>query len=96
MALIKQETLPNGVPITYWRIVSITSIVNNQSIIELAGYVNEKARQDEQKSIANPDDGCDVYVHTVYMPIEYDPALSIDSAYKYVKGLDGFKGSKDA
>lgn len=47
MAISLQETLPNGVPLSYHRIVSLTTVVNQQCIIEVASYVNQEAREQE-------------------------------------------------
>lgn len=93
MAIEKNETQPNGVPLSYWRIVSLTCVVNNQSIIEVAGYVNAEKRREEQQ--ANPEEGCDVYIDTRYITLEYDPNMSVSKAYDYIKTLPEFSDSTD-
>ena len=95
MAISKDETLPNGVPLSYWRIVSLTCVVNQQSVIELAGYVSQEAREQEQEAIVDPTQGCDVYIETRYIAVDYDPELSVNRAYELVKAMEEFDGATD-
>lgn len=94
MAIEKQETMPNGVPLSYWRIVSLICVVNNQNVIEVAGYVNEGKRHEEQE--ADPEIGCNVYVETRFFNVDYDPNMSVAKAYEYLKTLPEFADGEDA
>lgn len=96
MAINKQETLPNGLPLSYWRIVSLTCVVNQQSIIEVAGYINQEQRDREQSY--NPEtteQPLDVIVETRFINLDYDPNMSVSKAYEYLKTLPEFSGGED-
>jgi hypothetical protein len=95
MAISLQETLPNGVPLSYHRIVSLTTVVNQQCIIEVASYVSQEAREQEQAAIADPETGCDVYVSTQLISVDYDPEMSVTKAYALLKGMDEYKDATD-
>lgn len=95
MAISLQETLPNGVPLSYHRIVSLTTVVNQQCIIEVASYVSQEAREQEQAAIADPETGCDVYVSTQLISVDYDPEMSVTKAYTLLKGMDEYKDATD-
>lgn len=95
MGIIKDETLPNGMPISYFRIVSLTTVVNQQSIIEVAGYVSQEAREEEQEAIVDPDKGCDVYIDTRFIVVDYDPEMSVNKAYELLKGMEEYEGAED-
>ena len=93
MGISKNETLPNGVPLQYFRIVSLTCVVNNQSIIEVAGYVSQDAREQEQQ--ADPETGCDVYIDTRFISVDYDPDMSVNKAYELLKSMPEYEGATD-
>lgn len=95
MGIRKDETLPNGVPLQYFRIVSLTCVVNQQSIIEVAGYISQEEREREQAAILNPDEGCDVFVDTRYIAVDYDPDLSVNKAYELIKAMPEYAGAVD-
>ena len=93
MGISKDETLPNGVPIQYFRIVSLTCVVNQQSIIEVAGYVSQDEREKEQQ--ADPEEGCDVFIDTRFISVDYDPDLSVNKAYELLKAMPDYEGAED-
>ena len=95
MAISLQKTLPNGVPLSYHRIVSLTTVVNQQCIIEVASYINQEAREQEQAAIADTDIGCDVYIDTRLISVPYDPEMSVTKAYTLLKGMDEYKDATD-
>lgn len=95
MGMSKDETLPNGVKISYFRIVTLTTVVNMQSIIEVAGYVSQEEREREQAAILNPDEGCDVFVDTRYITVDYDPDMSVNKAYALLKEMPEYQGAVD-
>lgn len=95
MAISLQETLPNGVPLSYHRIVSLTTVVNQQCIIELASYVNQEAREQELAAATDPETGCDVYISTQLISVDYDPEMSVTKAYTLLKGMDEYKDATD-
>lgn len=95
MAISKNITLPNGVTLSYYRITSLTTLVNRQCTIEITGYISKEAREEEQAAIANPEIGCDVYLHTDFITVDYDPEMSVNKAYGLLKGMEEFAGSED-
>ena len=100
MGLINNETLPNGVGLEYWRIVSLTIITNEQCVIEVAGYTSKEKRDEEQEAIAHARETgewpeLDVFIETKFINIEYDPDLSVNKAYELLKGMEEFSGATD-
>lgn len=84
MALSKRITLPNGVQVNYHRIVKIDKIVNVQNVIEVASYTSRAKREEERAALAN----CapmDVYVETGIYETPYDPNMTPETAYRWLK-----------
>lgn len=92
MALVKNIELNNGVIIKYHRIVSINIITNVQNIIEISGYTNDDKRVTEKNSI---DEGKEfnVFIDTSYIDTEYNPNMSVEDAYNYLKTLPKYQGA---
>lgn len=100
MAISISKTLPNGVPLEYFRIVSVNILVNNQCIIEVAGYVSQEAREAEQAALAEAVETgqypqTDIFVHTQYLAVDYDPDMSVNKAYALIKGMEDFEEAQD-
>ena len=108
MALQKEIISNNGVPLNYHRIVSVNSITNISTTIEVASYVNEAKRFEEKayqelqmKEDRTPEEeeelekGINVYIETEYIDLPYDKDMNVDSAYEYLVTLDKYKGSKN-
>ena len=96
MALKKDITLENGIVLNYHRVVSVNSITNNSSIIEVASYINEKQREKEKEWYeTNSQEDMNVFIDTKIYSKEYDKELNVDSAYDYLKTLDEFKDAED-
>lgn len=100
MGIKKSETLPNGVPLSYYRIARLTTVVNSETVIEIAGYVSEDMRKKEQDAYeqaqesggyANPD----IYIDTRYIELDYDPEMSVTKAYEYLKSLPEWADAED-
>ena len=94
MGIKKEEILPNGVPLSYYRIVSLTTVVNQQCIIELAGYINQEERDKEQEQV-DPEVPIDVYIDTKYIAVDYDPDFSVNKAYELLKGMEEYADAED-
>ena len=100
MSLEKEITLPNGVTLYYWRIVSLTTVVNQQSIIEVAGYISKDMRDAESAALAEARETgnypeTNVYIETQFVNVEYDPEMSVVKAYEMLKGTEEFDGATD-
>lgn len=100
MALSKKIELDSGVEVNYHRIVSITNIINEQTIIEIASYTSKVKREEEKSAL---EDGkksgeavpMNVFINTSYIPKEYAEKETIKDYYNYLKTLDEFKNSQD-
>ena len=96
MALKKNITLDNGIVLNYHRVVSVNNITNQNSIIEVASYIDEEQRNKEKEwyeSIVKND--MKVFIYTSFYSKEYDKNLNVDNAYEYLKTLDEFKDAED-
>jgi len=96
MALKKNITLDNGIVLDYHRIVSVNNITNQNSIIEVASYINEEQRNKEKEWYeTNSQEDMNVFINARYYSKEYDKELNVDNAYDYLKTLEEFKDAKD-
>lgn len=90
MALFKEVRQEDGVTTKYHRILFITQTVNRQNSIAVLSYVDGEAREDERANvIAQP------YTKAVTYETAYDPTMTIESAYAYLKTLPVFDGATD-
>lgn len=94
MALQKSIELENGVTVNYHRIVSINSIINHETVIEIASYTDSTKRDEEKEKLAK-NEPMNVFIHTNYKCVDYDKDLNIETAYEFLKNLDKFKDSKN-
>lgn len=99
MGLKKRISQPNGVSLNYHRVVSVTTVTNNQTVIEVAGYTS-KAKRLEEKAAAEAvamgeEASCDVYIATSYVEAPYQPEMGVIGAYGYLKTLPEFEGAAD-
>lgn len=76
-----------GVPVEYHRIVSITQVVNEQTVIEVRSYVSQAKREQEGEG--------DVYNDTRYFAVPYADGITVSGAYDALKTLDEFSGASD-
>lgn len=96
MALYKEKTLDNGIILTYHRVVSVNSITNLQSMIEVGSYLNKEQREKEREWYeTGGEDRLNVYISTTYYTKEYDKDLNVDTAYEYLKTLEDFADAED-
>lgn len=96
MALQKDIALDNGIVLNYHRVICITNITNQNTIIEVASYVNEEQRLKEQQWYENEDRGdMNVFINTSVHSKAYDKDLNVDKAYEYLKTLDKFEDAED-
>ena len=100
MALSKEIENDNGVVTSYHRIVSINSIVNQQTTIEVASYINASKREDESNALKVARETgeypeTNVFINTEYITKDYDENDNIENCYDYLKTLDKFKNAKN-
>lgn len=90
MALYKEIMQDDGVVTSYHRIAFVQITTNRQNSITVFSYVNNDVREQEKEEImAQP------YVKAITYEIDYDPKMSVETAYEYLKSLSEFKGAKN-
>lgn len=90
MALKKDIRQDDGVTTTYHRVLFLQSVINSHNSIAVLSYVDEASRLDETNgTIAQP------YRKSVTYEIAYDPSMTVESAYAYLKTLPQFEGAED-
>lgn len=95
MALSKRITLPSGVQVNYHRVVSVSTIVNVQNIVEVASYTSRAKREEEREATAAAAP-MDVYVETTVYETPYDPGMTPEAAYLWLKAnRPEFEGAAD-
>lgn len=88
MALYKEIRQDDGVTTSYHRILFLHLTTNRQNSIAVLSYVDEASRSDELVNIA-----AQPYTKSVTYEVEYDPTMTIESAYEYLKTLPRFEGA---
>ncbi len=94
MALQKLMELQNGVTVNYHRIVSINSITNHQTIIEIASYTSAEKRAEEKEKLAK-NEPMNIFINTSYKCVDYDKDLNVDKAYDLLKNSKEFDDAQD-
>lgn len=94
MALIKEITLENGITVNYHRVVSVNSIVNHETIIEVASYTSKAKREEEQKALKE-NKPMNVYIFTNHQSMPYSQTMDVEEAYEYLKTLEDFDGAEN-
>ena len=90
MALYKPIKQEDGVTTNYHRILFLTQTVNSHNSVAVLSYVDKETRADEIGNvIAQP------YQKSVTYQTEYDPNMTIETAYDYIKTLPQFDGAED-
>ena len=89
MALYKEIRQENGVRTDYHRILYLQKTVNEHNIIALLSYTDEEAREFEKT------DGTIPYRKVVTYYTEYNPDMTVEDAYEYIKALPDFVGAQD-
>lgn len=91
MALFKSIKQDDGVTTNYHRILYITITTNRQNSIAVLSYVDSDSRNGEKTDImAQP------YQKAITYETVYDPNMTIEDAYGYLKTLPSFEGAIDA
>lgn len=90
MALYKNIRQDDGVTTAYHRILFIQQMTNHHNSIAVISYVDEESREAEKDSTMHQP-----YQKCVTYEIAYDPAMTVDTAYDYLKTLPQFEGAED-
>lgn len=90
MAIYKEIKQNDGVTTNYHRILYLTQTVNRQNSIAVLSYVDEDVRGNEKNNVmAQP------YKKAVTYETDYDPNMTIETAYDFLKTLPQFEGAID-
>ena len=90
MALYKEITQSDGVVTNYHRILFIQTVTNSHNSIAVLSYVNDVSRQNEKDAtLSQP------YQKSITYATDYDPEMTIEKAYTYLKTLPQFEGAGD-
>lgn len=94
MALQKEITLDNGITVNYHRVVSVNSITNHATIIEIGSYTSGEKREEEKEKLAN-NEPMNIFINTEYLNIDYDKDMNVLNAYDYLKTQEKYKDATD-
>lgn len=90
MALYKEITQEDGVTTKYHRILYLHTTINRQNSIAVLSYVDDISREKEKMAVlAQP------YMKSITYETTYDPAMTVESAYAYLKTLPEFEDATD-
>lgn len=90
MALYKAIKQDDGVTTNYHRILFVQTTVNRQNSIAVLSYVDSDVRENEKEHIM-----LQPYQKSITYETAYDPTMTIESAYEYLKTLPQFEGAED-
>ena len=90
MALFKEIRQSDGVTTSYHRVLYLTMTTNRQNSIAVLSYVDDESRLSEKEAVlAQP------YQKAITYETAYNPAMTIEGAYEYLKTLPQFEGATD-
>ena len=90
MALIKKIKQSDGVTTNYHRILYVTVTTNRQNSVAVLSYVDNEARENEKNNVtAQP------YKQSATYETAYDPNMTVETAYAWLKTLPEFDGATD-
>ena len=90
MALKKDVKQHDGVVTNYHRISWLSHSINRCTNIAVLSYVDNEAREGEKDSTLQQP-----YITSVTYMKSYDPTMTVESAYEYLKTLPQFEGAVD-
>lgn len=88
MALRKEITQDDGVVTKYHRVLYVQITTNRQNSIAVLSYVDGNARFSGQN-------GERPYCQASTYETDYDPSMTVETAYNYLKTLPQFEGAED-
>lgn len=90
MALDKKIRQDDGVVTNYHRILFLMCTINRQNSIAVLSYTDYETRENEKiGEFLQP------YSKSTTYETEYDPNMTIEKAYEYLKTLPEFEGAVD-
>ena len=99
MGIICPIEQPNGIVTNYHRITGLSILTNGSNVIEISSYISAAKRQEEAEHTARLMAGdnnaeCDVFINARVYSAEYDPSMTVKSAYEYIMSLPEFKDAE--
>lgn len=95
MALIKEIELDSGVPVRYHRVVSVNTITNVQTVVEVASYTSQ-AKREEELAALSAGEPMSVFISTRYVGAPYGACPTVTRAYEWLKeNVEDFAGAED-
>lgn len=90
MAIFKEIRQDDGVVTKYHRVLFLMQTVNRQNSIAVLSYVDNDSRECEKdNTMAQP------YQKSVTYEVPYDPDMTIERAYEWLKTLPQFENAED-
>lgn len=89
MALYKKIKQSDGVTTSYHRIAFLQVTTNRQNSIVVFSYVDNESREDEKTNVITQP-----YVKSVTYETKYNPNMSVETAYDFLKTLPQFEGAE--
>ena len=90
MALFKAINQNDGVTTKYHRILYVHITTNRQNSIAVLSYVDDESRNAEKDGVISQP-----YQKAITYETAYDPNMTIEAAYEYLKTLPLFEGATD-
>lgn len=90
MALHKAIKQDDGVITSYHRILYCQITTNRQNSIVVVSYIDDSFRNDEKTNVLSQP-----YLKSVTYETDYDPDMTVEKAYEYLKTLPQFEGAED-
>ena len=88
MALFKEIKQEDGVTTSYHRIFYVMTVVNHHLSIAVLSYTDNESRKSEKdNTMTQP------YQKAVTYETAYDPDMTIEKAYEWLKTLPEFSGA---
>lgn len=94
MALMKEIEQANGIVLSYHRIASVSSQVNEGTSIVVVSYISQQKRDDERSSL-EAGEPMDVFMESKIYQTDYRDGMTAEEAYNYIKTVPDFEGSSD-
>lgn len=99
MAISKNLTSDNGVPVLYHRVVAYHVVVNSAIVVEIGSYVDQNARLSEKSALLTTEeeeaDRIRVLVEGSIEQLPYSESITIEGIYNAIKDLDKYNGAID-
>lgn len=90
MALVKPIKQEDGIVTNYHRILYIQTTINQKNAIAVTSYVDREASEREKQGAPSP-----VYSKSKTFTTDYNPGMTVESAYEYLKTREEFEGAQD-